>query len=1032
MKLRNALVLTALSALSFNTVRASHIAGGEILYEYLGGGQWEITVNLFRDCDGITMPPNVTVDFNSPCGNQTLVCPLGPVAEVSQLCPEEIVNSTCNGGTLPGMEMYTYTAIITLPPCDFWTMSWSTCCRNAANDNLVAPDTQSSWFQATLNNEDYPTDNSPVFNNVPIPYVCLNQPVNYSFGVSEADGDSLGYSLISAMDVGGTPLAYVPPYSASDPITGITLDPITGLMQFTPTVQGIFTVVVLVTQYDEDGNVIGTVMRDIQFVVILCTNQAPDPTTGTITNFSGSATQTGTYGIELCETDDFCFDFTINDADVIDTLSLTSNLAIALPGSTLTYTGTNPLTGTVCWTAPVGSGGFHTFVLIAADDACPVNSFQTYVYTVNVLDRTSAGPDITICGDQVAPLDGNGGSVFTWSVMSTTPPGDPINVGVNFSCNPCEDPIAAPSVTTTYIVNSDLSGTCINSDTVTVFVVPDFTFTVTQAATTLCLGATVQYNVTVSPPGAYIYNWTPATGLSATNIANPVGSYNLPGTYDYTITMDSPDGCVQLDTSISVTVNPAFAPNFTVSQEDFFLCQGESTEFLVELDNTIPNFCGLNPAGCSSGTITQTDVGDSTLAGTGFSYPAIFGQFYTGNRNQMLFTAAELYAAGFVGGTISEIAFNVQSIPSGAVTDYHDFEIKMGCTTLNELEVGTWITGLSVVSFDTVYNITPGWNTFVFDQGFNWDGVSNLLVETCTDRYTFAGGSSWTQNSPNFYSVTGYNSVHEWHSDGGSVCTDTTGLFFIESVSPNRPNTRFTYCAGINEDQVYFEWTPTTGLSCSDCPNPTVTPTSSPAVYTIEVGDLLYGCSETETLTVEWYPPADVSFTPDPNVGVAPVSIYFNNTSGSGVGNFNWDFGDGGSSTDAFPTYEYLNPGPPPGYWYVVTLSGYDANGCFGVWVDSVQILDKPIVEIPNVFSPNGDGENDAFAFVDFRGVDDFKMKIFNRWGQMVYETSSVNSDLAIWKPAKDVSEGTYYFEFNGVGYNGENVNETGHVTLLR
>src|SRR4029453_11791040 len=136
----------------------------------------------------------------------------------------------------------------------------------------------------------------------------------------------------------------------------------------------------------------------------------------------------------------------------------------------------------------------------------------------------------------------------------------------------------------------------------------------------------------------------------------------------------------------------------------------------------------------------------------------------------------------------------------------------------------------------------------------------------------------WTQNSPNYFTQTGFNSVHEWHSDGGSVCTDTTGLFFIESVSIDRPNTRFTYCSGINESQVYFEWTPPDGLSCTDCPDPTVTPITSPATYTVEVGDNVYGCNTTQDVTVGWYPPADVSFIPDPNVGVAPFVVFFDNT----------------------------------------------------------------------------------------------------------------------------------------------------------
>ena len=79
----------------------------------------------------------------------------------------------------------------------------------------------------------------------------------------------------------------------------------------------------------------------------------------------------------------------------------------------------------------------------------------------------------------MAQLNAEGGTQFTWSVLS----GHPIQVGVNFTCNPSENPGRRPDNTTTYIVTSDLTGSCINGDTVTVFVVPDFTFQVTQSDT---------------------------------------------------------------------------------------------------------------------------------------------------------------------------------------------------------------------------------------------------------------------------------------------------------------------------------------------------------------------------------------------------------------------------------------------------------------------------------------------------------------------------------------------------------------------
>ena len=997
---------------------ASHIVGGEILWNCLGNNQYEITLNLFRDCFGITLGTTDFVTFNSPCGTVDLTVNQVSVTEVSQLCPEEIVNSTCNGGSLPGIEQWTFTGIVTLPPCDTWTMGWSSCCRNAAVLNIVGPDLAETYIEATLNSATYPCDDSPVFNNQPIPYVCAGQQVLYSFGVSDQDGDSLGYQFIEAMEVGGVPVVYEVGFSYLQPIPGIIIDQFSGLMTFTPNQLGNFIVTVLVTEYDDQGNVIGTVMRDIQFVVIACTNQAPIPTDGVIANFSGSATQVGPYAIEMCETDQFCFDFEINDPDIIDTLGLISNVSIVLPGSTFSYTGTNPVSGTICWTAPAGSGGYHSFIINASDDACPVNAFQTYVYNVQVLTRTSAGPDQTICGQQTAQLEANGGAVFNWTVMGA---GDPIVVGVNFSCNPCDSPIADPSITTTYIVQSDLQGSCITSDTVTVFVVPDFTFSITQSDSLMCLGEQVQLNITTNPnvPG-YTYLWTPATGLSSNTIANPVGSYGNPGTYSYLVEITSPDGCVHLDTTLQVVVTPGYVPQFTVSQADLLICEGESTTFNVQLDCSFPSFCGLYDGPCC-GPLSTSDAGADVLVGTTTTYPAPFGHFYEGARHQILYRASELIAMGFSGGKISELGFNVQTV--NGTTQYFEWNLRLGCTTQEELDNVNWLDGLTDVFYADTLNITAGWNMFQFPSSFNWDGVSNLVLEVCFNNDPYTVG--FTLNSPTYYSVTGYNSVHWLNQDQNPlICVNVPA--FIQ-VSGNRPNTRFTFCGGVDAGDITYLWSPTTGLSDPTSPNPTVTPTSAPTTYTVLVGELGSGCTAEAQVTVGWYPPAQVSFVPNPAEGVQPLSVFFENTSASGTNGYNWNLGDGTTSTDVNPTNIYETPG-----WYYITLTGLSADGCFGSYIDSVLVLDKPIVVIPNVFSPDGDGQNDAFSFIDFRGFASFRMTIFNRWGQEVHSAVSTQSNLAVWKPDNGVSDGTYYYEFTGTGSNGDNVVRTGHLTLLR
>ncbi len=80
-------------------------------------------------------------------------------------------------------------------------------------------------------------------------------------------------------------------------------------------------------------------------------------------------------------------------------------------------------------------------------------------------------------------------------------------------------------------------------------------------------------------------------------------------------------------------------------------------------------------------------------------------------------------------------------------------------------------------------------------------------------------------------------------------------------------------------------------------------------------------------------------------------------------------------------------------------------------------------IGIPNVFSPNGDGENDRFVIEGILGTTN-TVRIFNRWGQMVFESNNYRNTWA----ANDVSDGTYFYE---VMVNSSPEPYTGHVTIL-
>jgi gliding motility-associated-like protein len=99
------------------------------------------------------------------------------------------------------------------------------------------------------------------------------------------------------------------------------------------------------------------------------------------------------------------------------------------------------------------------------------------------------------------------------------------------------------------------------------------------------------------------------------------------------------------------------------------------------------------------------------------------------------------------------------------------------------------------------------------------------------------------------------------------------------------------------------------------------------------------------------------------------------------------------------------------GCYYVTALDSFgnesDPSNLACVDIDSCNIY-----RLPNVFTPNGDMFNDYFIPFPYDFVEKVDMKIFNRWGSMVYETEDpdVNWDGKDINTSKDCSEGVYFF----------------------
>ena len=838
------------------SVKASHVPGGNITYQCVGPNTYVITLTLFEDCgtafetngpEPITISNDCGYSFTSPYNLTNIAFQ----TEVSQLCDLSLPLSECNGGSLPGVYMHVWQDTITLPgPCDSWTFSYSSCCRNQSN-NLTGTGNNYYW-ESVLNSTTAPCNTSPIITSQPIPYYCVNQPVVYNFGAYEPDGHTLVYSLINALTGAGMSAPYNGGFSGPLPIPGVTIDPNTGEIQFTPTATGNYVFTVLIEEFDAAGNLVGSIIQDFQFEIIStagCVNDNPAP--NGISNFISTGVQTGPNEIQLCEGDNVCFDVEFTDLNATDSVYLASNVDQLFPGATMVQNSYfSPATATICFLVGPGSNPFSTITIDAQDNSCPVVGISSMAIGVTVVSSTYAGQDVIMCQGVGTQLGASGGSNFNWSVIS----GDPINIGTNFSCNNCQNPIATPSVTTVYEVSSNLSGGCTNIDTVTVTVVPDFTYSLTQSSTTTCLNSDIQLNVDPNPSGTYTYSWSPALFLNSTTISNPALTPTIPGNYDYEVQIVSSNGCLKTDT-ISVNVAAAYAPDATLTASDSTIFCGDSVFMDIDLGGGIPAVCGPSAATTCSSASSQQTIGTSNGTNTSTSWPAPFGNWYKNAKHQFLFTAAELQASGFIGGKITEISWETTA-SNGATATFQNYTIKMGCTS--QTAISTWQSGLSTVFTPQNINVVQGWNTLALTTAYEWDGISNLIVEICYDNLN----SSYTYNWATPYTNTTFNSCVFFYSDIADACSSTTYAF--NSPATMRPVTRFTTCPTIPDPNNFsYQWIPSTFLSSATIMDPVALPIVT-TTYNVVVTDLNGGCTDTNTVTINVI--CDTCIAPIPTV----------------------------------------------------------------------------------------------------------------------------------------------------------------------
>jgi gliding motility-associated-like protein len=281
---------------------ASHLAGGDIQYRYIGDStgiprHYKVILRVYRDVTGIGMPVTETVTLSSNCyTNQTI--PMNLQAGSGLVAP------TLFDCVIPGsvgtktLEIYTYKGFVILPgQCPTFKFWYSNCCRPGNITNIFTSNgtigNDGFFFDADLDNT-LGENSSPIFISEPVRAFCVGNPFNWAQKSVEYDGDSVHYQMINCRENAYPNQQNIPfdaAWSVNQPITSqyFNLNPKSGTISFQPTQQEVDVLSIKITEYRYDSlwgvwYPVGSASRDM--MVSISANCSPQATQGVRLNYN--------------------------------------------------------------------------------------------------------------------------------------------------------------------------------------------------------------------------------------------------------------------------------------------------------------------------------------------------------------------------------------------------------------------------------------------------------------------------------------------------------------------------------------------------------------------------------------------------------------------------------------------------------------------------------------------------------------------------------------------------------------------------
>jgi gliding motility-associated-like protein len=582
--------------------------------------------------------------------------------------------------------------------------------------------------------------------------------------------------------------------------------------------------------------------------------------------------------------------------------------------------------------------------------------------------------------------------------------------------------------------------------------IPDANFFI-QSTNNICTGDSVKF---IAASASQIYNWNFGNGQTSTAF-NPSSVYNNPGYYNVSLTVTDSIGCKD-----TVTMN-----NLVYVQEypqaGFFSSSDTLTNKCYPLlvnytDTSIANVFGARIWDLGNGTST---VGNPTV-GTIYQAPGTYTvSLIITTTNGCRDTATRsITIEGPVGnfdllpGTICKgqsVTFTIKDTSDVGTYSWdfgdgttapgispvtHTFNINplSGQTTVSlvlwspDSTCAATVTQiLNIHPVIAAFNIAGNDSVYCLNEPIS---VTNTSQNATSSTWNFGDGFTFTGTTPpvHSYASPGVYNLSLVVSNSTTGCTDTLIRTLTINGIPDAQAVGGDTCLGspvqlTASGGISYLWSPAATLNSDTIYNPVATPNVT-TTYMVVVWDA-NGCNDTAYAEAIIYQPVDeVNWDTTIVIG---QTVQLNVSQGPGY-SYNWSPSAGLSCTNC------PNPIAQPLVNTIYSVTIEDDAGCFSV-TSTFEFEVKPLttIDVPTAFTPDGDGIND-FIFVNGLGIKKLiEFKIYNRWGQLLFETSDIKEGWNGFYRGKLQPVETYvYFASVETWLEGEILTKKGSFNLLR